>query len=65
MSCAWSLPEWMTSSQADRRESRVTVGSASTDLEQGLGEHERSAQLVGGVDDEPSLGVERRFEAGQ
>ena len=34
-------------------------------LEEGLAQHQRGAQFVGGVGDEASLGVERRFETSE
>jgi len=34
-------------------------------LQKGLAQHQRGAQFVGGVGDEPSLGVERHLEAGE
>ena len=48
---------------SERVEGDVGVGQSY--LEEGLAEHERGAQFVGGVGDEASLGVERRFEAGE
>ena len=48
---------------SERVEGDVRVGQGY--LEEGLAEHERGTQLVGGVGDEAALGVERRVEAGE
>jgi hypothetical protein len=48
---------------SERVEGDVGVGQGY--LEEGLADHERGAQFVGGVGDEASLGVERPFEAGE
>ena len=45
----------------ERAEGDVGVGQGH--LEEGLAQHERGAQVVGGVGDEASLGLEGSFEA--
>ena len=59
------MPASIASWQAAWSELEGDVRVGEGYLEEGLAEHERGAQFVGGVGDEASLGVERRFEAGE